>query len=277
MTKANYFYVNRSLMDSDMWLSEPFTRAQAWIDLIGLARHTAGYTRIKGVRIDLQRGQLCWAKLTLSKRWKWSRGKVDRFLAELQADGMVEQHTSTKTTIIHVVNYDLYQSGGTTVGATVEAENSTTDGQQTGNRRATGAHKEEGKEGKEVKEGIKKDKNYPPNPNAESEFDSDWDSAAVPSQIDTPEIRQLFRQWRETRQIDGRKIGMSVIELKGLTDEMFRAALTPYDAVDCLRACANNGWKNFNVNAWRRQAGKSESSVSRHASVGAASLAEGKL
>ena len=53
---------------------------------------------------------------------------------------------------------------------------------------------------------------------------------------------------------------MSVIELKGLTDEMFRAALTPYDAVDCLRACANNGWKTFNVNAWRRQFGKSKTS-----------------
>ena len=271
MTKANYFYVNRSLMDSDMWLSEPFTRAQAWIDLIGLARHTAGYTRIKGVRIDLQRGQLCWAKLTLSKRWKWSRGKVDRFLAELQADGMIEQHTSTKTTIIHVVNYDLYQSGGTTVGTTGESA----DGQRTGNGRATDGQLAR------TKKNVKKEDNgknvNPPPPIAESEFDSDWISAAVPSQIDTPEIRQLFRQWRETRQIDGRKIGMSVIELKGLTDEMFRAALTPYDAVDCLRACANNGWKTFNVNAWRRQAGKSESSVSKHASVGAASLAEGKL
>ena len=107
-------------------------------------------------------------------------------------------------------------------------------------------------------------------------FVLDWVSVGPPSRLDTGEIRELFRQWRATRQQEGRKLGMDVMEMRGLVDSMYRTTLSAADAVECLRACANNGWKTFNVNAWRRQNSDPPSGPSSH-SVGQQSLALGKL
>ena len=113
----NYFYVNRELLSSDRWFLEPFTRAQAWIDMIGLARVSDGYVLIRGIKIKLKRGQLAYSQLTLSKRWKWSRGKVRRFLKELENDENIVQQAVQRgmclTTLITVKNYNKWQGGST--------------------------------------------------------------------------------------------------------------------------------------------------------------------
>lgn len=107
---AGYFSIERNLLQHTLWLAEPFTRGQAWVDLIGLANHKNGFIRVAGVRIDILRGQCGWSELNLSKRWKWSRGKVQRFLVELKAMEMVTIKTSTRNTIITICNYEIYQS-----------------------------------------------------------------------------------------------------------------------------------------------------------------------
>ena len=76
--EPNYFKVNRSLLNSERWLSETFTRGQAWVDLFGLAQHKNTYFRIRGIRVEVQRGQLAYSVLTLSKRWGWSRNKTTK-------------------------------------------------------------------------------------------------------------------------------------------------------------------------------------------------------
>lgn len=116
----NYFAVSRSLIESDEWLSEPFTRSQAWVDLIGLARWKAGHARVKGTRINLERGQLCWSEVKLSERWKWSRGKVRRFLQELENDQQIVQQKSPVTSVISLVNYHHHQPNSTADGTAGE-------------------------------------------------------------------------------------------------------------------------------------------------------------
>jgi len=123
--EKNFFYVNRILLNSDRWLSEPFTRGQAWVDLFGLAQHTQGFFRIRGIKIKVKRGQLGYSQLTLAKRWKWSKGKVKRYLKELENDGDIEQQNNNITTLILIKKYDLWQGG------------STPDGHQTDTRRYT--------------------------------------------------------------------------------------------------------------------------------------------
>lgn len=112
----NYFYINRALLESNRWLAEPFTRAQAWVDLIGLARHNDGYMRIRGIKIELKRGQVGRSQLTLAKRWRWSRKKVKRYLNELENDGDVTQQTthqnSNVTTVITILRYNYWQGEG---------------------------------------------------------------------------------------------------------------------------------------------------------------------
>jgi len=92
-----------------MWLSEQFTRGQAWVDMLGLANHKSGYIRKRGVRVELKRGHLGWSQRELADRWKWSRGKIIRFLNELESEHMIEQQKTNVTTLIYIVNYNNYQ------------------------------------------------------------------------------------------------------------------------------------------------------------------------
>lgn len=129
-----WFQVARKLQDSDLWLSEPFTRGQAWVDLIGLARFKPGHVRLKGMRIDLQRGQLARSEVSLSERWKRSRGWVRRVLAELETDQRIVQQKTNVTTVTTIINYEAYQSGGTADstanGTAKRTAGSTADGTQ---------------------------------------------------------------------------------------------------------------------------------------------------
>lgn len=72
------------------------------------------------------------SQLTMAKRWKWSRGKVRRFLNDLETEQMIVQQTGQHTTLVSICNYDKYQGGGTTGGTTESTANGTVDGQQTG-------------------------------------------------------------------------------------------------------------------------------------------------
>ena len=105
-----------------MWLAEPFTRGQAWVDMIMLANHKNGYIRKRGVRVTVSRGQLGWSERELATRWRWSRGKVRRFFGELKHDGNIVPQKTNVTSLINIVNYNAYQG------------NSTTDGPQTGHK-----------------------------------------------------------------------------------------------------------------------------------------------
>lgn len=156
-----WFSINRNLLSSSRWLSEPFTRAQAWVDLIGLAKHKPGFVRIRGIRVDLQRGQLAWSQLSLSKRWQWSRNKTRRYLNELEKHQDIEQQNNEVTTVITILKYDYWQSKDTTSGTTSD----TTEGQQKDNRRYT--NNKDNKDNKENK--------TPPTPSkGDSMFDEFW-------------------------------------------------------------------------------------------------------
>ena len=126
---CGFFSVERGLLHSDRWLSEPFTRGQAWVDLFGLAQFEKSFFRIRGIRVDLERGQLGYSQVSLAKRWRWSRGKVIRFLNELENGGDIVQQNNEATTIITILKYDYWQKHSTT--------NRTANGQQTDSKRYT--------------------------------------------------------------------------------------------------------------------------------------------
>ena len=117
----------RKLTESALWTSEPFTKGQAWVDLLAMANHTDGRILINGGWFDIQRGQLHTSELKLASRWKWSKGKVTRFLNVLKMDGMLNVECSkggtTNGTTLTIVNYSIYQDSDTT--------DSTTNGQRT--------------------------------------------------------------------------------------------------------------------------------------------------
>lgn len=147
MTRNNYFSVSRELLNSSRWIGESFTRGQAWVDLFGLANHKKGSVHIRGIFVEIERGQLAYSQLTLSKRWKWGRGKVRRFLNELEKRGDLIQQNNQVTTLVTIVNYDLWQGDSDTTSGT-------TDGQQTDNRRYTNNKNKEEYKNKELDTNI---------------------------------------------------------------------------------------------------------------------------
>jgi hypothetical protein len=122
-----YILLHRKMGNNPLWLEQKFSRGQAWVDLIMLTNHKPGYIRKRGIKIPINRGECGWSVLALAARWRWSRGKVQRFLDELQDEQQIVQQKSKLTTIIKLVNYEAYQANDTTIRAT--------NGQQTDNKR----------------------------------------------------------------------------------------------------------------------------------------------
>lgn len=103
----------RRIIESLDYFSEPFTRTQAWVDLILMANYRVGYIRIKGVRVKVEPGEVITSTVALSNRWRWSRGKVLRFLNELEVEQQIAQVRTSVYTSISIINYSKYQADGT--------------------------------------------------------------------------------------------------------------------------------------------------------------------
>jgi len=106
--------LHRKIEDNPLYFSEPFTRIMAWIDLLVLANHTGNFFYCRGIRIDIKSGEVGRGIETLATRWKWSRGKVERFLKQLEKDNQIVRQKNNVTTLISIVNYYEYQQGDNT-------------------------------------------------------------------------------------------------------------------------------------------------------------------
>jgi DNA replication protein DnaD len=143
------------LRDSPRWLEEKFTRGQAWVDLLMLTNHTDGQIRKRGVPVEVHRGEIGWSEEALAERWKWSRGKVRRFLAELSSKTVqqIEQQKTNVTSLIKVTNWDLYQSNGTPDNTASDTAN----GHQTDTKRYRKKNDKNEKNTKELPEWLDSD------------------------------------------------------------------------------------------------------------------------
>ncbi len=99
----------RSLLKDKIWLSEKFTKGQAWVDLILLAKYKDGMFMKRDVMVDYKRGDITEGIVNLAIRWRWSRGKTQRFIDYLEKVSNIVQQKSTVLTVISIVNYDEYQ------------------------------------------------------------------------------------------------------------------------------------------------------------------------
>ena len=113
---SGFFKIERDFLSSTFWLSEPFTKPQAWVDLIGLANYADKTKYYKSTFQKIKRGQIVTSKQALAERWKWSKHKVHAFLRTLEAAEMLTIESTTKGTLLTVVNYAIYQDAGNAQG-----------------------------------------------------------------------------------------------------------------------------------------------------------------
>lgn len=119
-------------------------RFRAFFWLVSEACWRATKHDVKGKTITLQRGQLCASREQLSKSWKWSPSAVERFLARLETEQMIERNSGQGKTVITICLYGKYQDIETETGQ----ENEQQTGQESDRNRTA---KEEGEEIKKEK------------------------------------------------------------------------------------------------------------------------------
>lgn len=115
MSKGNgYILLHRRICDSFLWSDKPFTKGQAWIDLLLLANHTEKDEYIKGYVVHIERGQLVRSRQFLAERWGWNVKTVDGYLKMLKKQKMVDYKGTPYGTLITLDKYGIYQSVGDT-------------------------------------------------------------------------------------------------------------------------------------------------------------------
>ena len=126
----------RKIMDNPMWTAEPFTKGQAFIDLLLLAQGTDNEVEIDGKVVKFDAGTVYVSVLELSSRWKWSRGKVNRFLDGLQNDTTIRTVKRTPSgTAITIENWAIYQQGAKPNGQRNGQRNGHKNGQRGGHNK----------------------------------------------------------------------------------------------------------------------------------------------
>ena len=114
-----YIWLHRELQDNPLWNSEPFSKGQAWVDMLLRANHQRNEFIIGNELIVVERGQFFTSELKLAEKWKWSRKKVRAYLSLLKTLKMATTVGTSKGTMVTIENYALYQHEGTTKDTTV--------------------------------------------------------------------------------------------------------------------------------------------------------------
>ena len=107
--------LHRKIKDCALiWDDKPFSRGQAWVDLLLQVNHEDKEILFNGAYKKIERGQTLTSLTKLSSQWGWSRKKTTKFLNELKMAQMLDIKSDNKSTTVTIVNYDLYQDVVTT-------------------------------------------------------------------------------------------------------------------------------------------------------------------
>ena len=129
----DWISLDRAVFDHWIQPTKPFSKFEAWVNLIAMANHAPAKVMLKGQIVTLKRGQQARSMVTLASDWGWSREKVKRFCNTLISDDMILLETSHLTSVITICNYNEKQTNTTADKAANESAN----GHQAGSKRST--------------------------------------------------------------------------------------------------------------------------------------------
>ena len=121
---SGWISIHRKIEDCWIWLDEPFSKGQAWVDILLLVNHSTKKCLVDGEMMEIGEGERLTSIRKLADRWQWSRKKVSKFLETLEKDEMISLKKSHHFTIIKVLNYEFYQGSGREERATNEPQES---------------------------------------------------------------------------------------------------------------------------------------------------------
>ena len=109
MSSRGWISLHRRIQDHWLWDDKPFSKGQAWIDLLMMANYKENKFLLGNELIEVEEGSFITSEVKLSTRWGWSRTKVRGFLKLLEDDYMIVKKTDNKKTTLTIVNYTDYQ------------------------------------------------------------------------------------------------------------------------------------------------------------------------
>lgn len=203
-----------------------------WCWILANAEFEERRVLFNGNDITLKKGQLITTTKKISENLNINENKVRRILKNLENAKQIDKQTSTKNSLITVVNWYLYQSGDGQNDERVTDKRRTTDEQLTNERRTSdepsyyikNKRKEEDKE-------IKKEKK-----------EEETISSPIES-INRSDIQIILKAWNELENC-GIK---SVKHLKSTTERYERlvARIKEYGVTDILNAIENIKTSDF--------------------------------
>ena len=113
-----YIKLYRQLSEHWLWKDKPFSKAQAWVDILFLVNHAPKKFPLGNELVMVERGSHITSIRKLAGRWGWSNVKVTSFLKLLKDDEMLDFFSDTKKTVLSVANYGIYQGTDNTKKAT---------------------------------------------------------------------------------------------------------------------------------------------------------------
>lgn len=114
MDNKGWISVHREIQKHWVWEDKPFSKGQAWIDLLLMANYKPNKFVLGNELVQVETGQFITSELKLMERWGWGKSKTRAFLKLLADDGMIEKQTDQKKTTVKIVNYSVYQDSETT-------------------------------------------------------------------------------------------------------------------------------------------------------------------
>lgn len=106
--------IHREITKHWVWDEKPFSRGQAWIDLILMASHKETKFALGNELVEINKGSFITSELKLMERWGWGKSKTRSFLKLLEDDGMIVKKSDHKKTAINICNYCIWQDLHTT-------------------------------------------------------------------------------------------------------------------------------------------------------------------
>jgi len=108
--EVGWIKLSRKILQSAYYYGERFARPMCWIDLLLTAQWQKSRSfYIRGIQVNVKRGQLAVTLSDLSKRWNLSVNTVRSRLKEMVSDGRIELETNNLITRITILNWERYQ------------------------------------------------------------------------------------------------------------------------------------------------------------------------
>lgn len=108
--KSGYILLHRSLLEHWVYQEKPFSKGQAWIDLLLLANYEDKKTYFRGKLVTCKRGTVNLSIQELSRRWGWNWRTTKNFILSLEGESMCRLECTRERTTITIVKYDDFQT-----------------------------------------------------------------------------------------------------------------------------------------------------------------------